>query len=42
MSKRGQAFKDRLSAGETVFGAWLSIADPVVAEIMAGVAFDLS
>jgi 2-keto-3-deoxy-L-rhamnonate aldolase RhmA len=40
MSDRGLAFKRRLRAGETVFGAWLSIADPAVAEIMATADFD--
>ena len=40
MSDRSLALKRRLRAGETVFGAWLSIADPVVAEIMATSGFD--
>ena len=40
MSRRGQDLKDRLSAGATAFGAWLTIPDPVVAEIMAGAGFD--
>jgi 4-hydroxy-2-oxoheptanedioate aldolase len=40
MSQRSIAFKRRLAAGETMFGAWLSIADPVVAEIMATSGFD--
>src|SRR5271166_1135486 len=40
MSERSLALKRRLRAGETVFGAWLSIADPVVAEIMATSGFD--
>jgi 4-hydroxy-2-oxoheptanedioate aldolase len=40
MSQRSIALKRRLAAGETVFGAWLSIADPVVAEIMASSGFD--
>jgi 4-hydroxy-2-oxoheptanedioate aldolase len=40
MSQRSLAFKRRLAAGETMFGAWLSIADPVVAEIMATSGFD--
>jgi 4-hydroxy-2-oxoheptanedioate aldolase len=40
MSERSLALKRRLRDGETVFGAWLSIADPVVAEIMATSGFD--
>lgn len=40
MSDRSLALKHRLRAGEVVFGAWLSIADPVVAEIMATSGFD--
>jgi 2-keto-3-deoxy-L-rhamnonate aldolase RhmA len=40
MSIRSLALKKRLKAGETTFGAWLSISSPVVAEIMAGTGFD--
>jgi 2-keto-3-deoxy-L-rhamnonate aldolase RhmA len=40
MSQRSLELKKRLAAGATAHGAWLSIADPVVAEIMAGVGFD--
>jgi 2-keto-3-deoxy-L-rhamnonate aldolase RhmA len=40
MSERSLALKRKLRAGETVIGAWLSIADPVVAEIMASSGFD--
>ena len=40
MSARGLALKERLKAGAVAYGAWLSIADPVVAEIMAGAGLD--
>lgn len=40
MSERGLDLKRRLRNGEAVFGAWLSISDPVVAEIMATSGFD--
>jgi 2-keto-3-deoxy-L-rhamnonate aldolase RhmA len=40
MSKRSLELKKRLAAGATALGAWLTITDPVVAEIMAGVGFD--
>lgn len=40
MSARGQALKERLKSGAVAYGAWLSIADPVVAEIMAGAGLD--
>ena len=40
MSDRSLDLKRRLRDGETVFGAWLSISDPVVAEIMATSGFD--
>src|SRR5581483_7581625 len=40
MSERSRALKSRLRAGETVVGAWLTITDPVVAEIMATSGFD--
>jgi 2-keto-3-deoxy-L-rhamnonate aldolase RhmA len=40
MSERSIALKRRLRAGETVIGAWLTIADPAVAEIMATADFD--
>src|SRR5579883_134573 len=37
---RIRKFKARLAAGETVIGAWLTIPDLSVAEIMAGAGFD--
>jgi 2-keto-3-deoxy-L-rhamnonate aldolase RhmA len=40
MSERALGLKRRLREGATALGAWLSIADPAVAEIMAGVGFD--
>lgn len=40
MSARSLRLKERLSAGATVFGAWLTMTDPAVAEIMAGAGFD--
>jgi 2-keto-3-deoxy-L-rhamnonate aldolase RhmA len=40
MSDRSLALKRRLCSGDVVFGAWLTIADPVVAEIMATSGFD--
>jgi len=40
MSTRSIALKKRLRAGETTFGAWLTVAHPMVAEIMAGAGFD--
>ena len=41
MSERSLALKQRLRAGESVVGAWLTLADPVVAEVMASTGFDL-
>ena len=40
MSERALDLKRRLREGATALGAWLSITDPVVAEIMAGAGFD--
>jgi 2-keto-3-deoxy-L-rhamnonate aldolase RhmA len=40
MSQRSLALKRQLRTGKTVFGAWLSIADTAVAEIMATSGFD--
>lgn len=40
MSDRSLALKARLKAGETTFGGWLTVASPVVAEVMAGVGLD--
>ena len=40
MSARSLALKQRLKSGEATFGAWLSVASPVVAEIMAGTGYD--
>ena len=37
---RAKKFKARLAAGQTVIGAWLTIPDLSVAEIMAGSGFD--
>jgi 2-keto-3-deoxy-L-rhamnonate aldolase RhmA len=39
-ASRTKKFKARLAAGETVIGAWLTIPDLSVAEIMAGAGFD--
>src|SRR5215467_2309384 len=39
-ASRVKAFKARLAAGETVIGAWLTIPELSVAEIMAGSGFD--
>lgn len=38
--KRVAAFKRRLKAGETMFGGWLSLTDPVAAELMSRSGFD--
>lgn len=40
MSQRSLALKKRLKAGETTYGGWLTVANPVIAEIMAGTGFD--
>jgi 2-keto-3-deoxy-L-rhamnonate aldolase RhmA len=40
MSERSSKLKNRLRTGETTFGAWLTVANPVIAEIMAGAGFD--
>jgi 2-keto-3-deoxy-L-rhamnonate aldolase RhmA len=40
LSQRSLELKQRLAAGATALGAWLTITDPVVAEIMAGAGFD--
>src|SRR5690242_2066517 len=39
-ASRVKRFKSRLAAGETVLGAWLTIPDLSVAEIMASAGFD--
>src|SRR5262249_60922081 len=39
-ASRVRKFKARLAAGETVFGAWLTIPELSVAEIMASSGFD--
>lgn len=39
-ASRVKTFKARLTAGETVLGAWLTIPELSVAEIMAGAGFD--
>ena len=38
--KRVAAFKRKLKAGKPVLGAWLSLTDPVAAELMARIGFD--
>jgi 2-keto-3-deoxy-L-rhamnonate aldolase RhmA len=38
--ERALRFKDKLKRGGLVHGAWLTVADPAVAEIMAGIGFD--
>ena len=40
VSVRSLALKERLKAGETTYGGWLTVASPVIAEIMAGTGFD--
>ena len=40
MSDRSMKLKNRLRGGQTTFGAWITIANPMVAEIMAGAGFD--
>lgn len=40
MSERSSKLKSRLRLGETTFGAWLTVANPMIAEIMAGAGFD--
>ncbi|HEX4271516.1 MAG TPA: aldolase/citrate lyase family protein [Rhizomicrobium sp.] len=40
MSERSSKLKNRLRQGETTFGAWLTVANSMVAEIMAGAGFD--
>lgn len=40
MSERSNQLKGRLRRGETTYGGWLTIANPMVAEIMAGAGFD--
>ena len=40
MSERSLKLKQRLRQGETTFGAWLTVANPTIAEIMAGAGFD--
>jgi 4-hydroxy-2-oxoheptanedioate aldolase len=37
---RALALKRKLKAGEAIFGAWLSLNDPVAAELLARVGFD--
>ena len=37
---RARALKQRIRAGEVVLGAWLSLTDPVAAEILGRVGFD--
>ena len=41
MSERSSKLKSRLRLGETTFGAWLTVANPMIAEIMAGAGFRL-
>jgi 2-keto-3-deoxy-L-rhamnonate aldolase RhmA len=40
MSKRSSELKHRLRRGETTLGGWLTVANPMIAEIMAGAGFD--
>lgn len=40
MSARSLALKKRLKTGETTFGGWLTVPNPMIAEIMAGAGFD--
>ena len=40
MAERGLRLKERLAGGAAAFGAWLTMTDPAVAEIMAGTGFD--
>lgn len=40
MSERSSKLKNRLRGGETTFGGWLTVANPMIAEIMAGAGFD--
>jgi 4-hydroxy-2-oxoheptanedioate aldolase len=40
MSERSSKLKQRLRGGETTFGGWLTVANPMIAEIMAGAGFD--
>lgn len=40
MSSRSMTLKNRLTAGETTFGGWLTVANPMIAEIMAGAGLD--
>ncbi len=40
MSERSMKLKHRLRGGETTFGGWLTVANPMIAEIMAGAGFD--
>jgi len=38
--ERTLRFKEKLRAGEVAFGAWMTLTDPAVAEIMADLGFD--
>ena len=40
MSERSSRLKSRLRLGETTYGGWLTVANPMIAEIMAGAGFD--
>jgi 4-hydroxy-2-oxoheptanedioate aldolase len=40
VSARSLALKKRLRKGEVTYGAWLSVASPTLAEIMAGTGYD--
>lgn len=40
MSARSSALKKKFKAGETTYGAWLTVANTTIAEIMAGAGFD--
>jgi 4-hydroxy-2-oxoheptanedioate aldolase len=40
MSERSSKLKTRLRQGETTLGGWITVASPMIAEIMAGAGFD--
>ena len=40
MSERSSRLKSRLRLGENTYGGWLTVANPMIAEIMAGAGFD--
>ena len=40
MSERSSKLRRRLKLGETTYGGWLTVANPTIAEFMAGAGFD--